>query len=245
MEMRASAGLSGVGAGLLERLEGNELWALGAAAVLIAGLLVVPRGVWRVTGVWVTMIHELGHALAGAVRGRTGMRIRVNADHSGLTTSTGRADSVAWTSFWGYPAPPLAGALMVGAAVAGWTTGASAWTTAAVVVVLVGSVLALLFMRGAIAVGSTLAGIAGTAALLLWAPQPVTILVLLVAGLFEWAGGIRAIANLSGLHLKRRARDSDAAVLGRLTPLPAVLWIGVFWVLALAPAALVVAMALR
>jgi hypothetical protein len=134
---------------------------------------------------------------------------------------------------------------MVGAGVAGWTTGSSAWTTAAVVVVLVGSVLALLFMRGAIAVGSTLAGIAGTAALLLWAPEPVTILVLLVAGLFEWAGGIRAIANLSGLHLKRRARDSDAAVLSRLTPLPAVLWIGVFWVLALAPAALVVAVALR
>ncbi|HJG79700.1 MAG TPA: M50 family metallopeptidase, partial [Brevibacterium senegalense] len=62
---------------------------------------------------------------------------------------------------------------------------------------------------------------------------------------FEWAGGIRAIANLSGLHLKRRARDSDAAVLGRLTPLPAVLWIGVFWVLALTPAALVIAVALR
>ena len=245
MDVRASSGLSGVGAGLLERLEGNELWALGAAAVLIAGLLVVPRGVWRVTGVWVTMIHELGHALAGAVSGRTGMRIRVNADHSGLTTSTGRADSVAWTSFWGYPAPPLVGALMVGAGVAAWTTGSSAWTTAAVVVVLVGSVLALLFMRGVIAVGSTLAGIAGAAALLLWAPEPVTILVLLVAGLFEWAGGIRAIANLSGLHLKRRARDSDAAVLGRLTPLPAVLWIGVFWVLALAPAALVIAVALR
>lgn len=232
--------LDGVGAALLERLDGHELLTVVAIAVLIAGVLVVPDGIWRITGVWVTMIHELGHALAGAVRGRTGMRIRVNTDHSGLTTSTGRSDSVAWTSFWGYPAPPLVGALMVCSAAAGWTTGSPVWTTAAVGTVLGVSVAALLFMRGLIAVGSTVAGIAGTAALLLWAPESVTVLVLLIAGLFEWAGGVRALANLTRLHARRRARDSDASVLGRLTPLPSVLWIGIFWVIALAPAALLV-----
>lgn len=232
--------MDGVGAALLERLAGHELLSVVAIAVLIAGALVVPNGIWRITGVWVTMVHELGHALAGAVRGRTGMRIRVNTDHSGLTTSTGRSDSVAWTSFWGYPAPPLVGALMVCAAAAAWTTGSDVWTTAAVGIVLAVSVAALLFMRGLIAVGSTLAGIAGTASLLLWAPEPVTVLVLLVAGLFEWAGGVRALANLTRLHLRRRARDSDASVLGRLTPLPAVIWLGVFWVIALAPVALLV-----
>src|SRR5690625_2902484 len=185
-------GLEGLGVGLLDRLAGHELLSVVAIAVLIAGALVVPNGIWRITGVWVTMVHELGHALAGALRGRTGMRIRVNADHSGLTTSTGRSDSVAWTSFWGYPAPPLVGALMVCAAAAGWSTDSAVWTTTAVGVLLGVSVAALLFMRGLIAVGSTLAGIAGTAVLLLWAREPVTVLVLLAAGLFEWAGGVRA-----------------------------------------------------
>ena len=245
MDDGAGAGLTGAGAALLERLAGHELWALGAAAVVIAALLVMPRGVWRVTGVWVTMIHELGHALAGALRGRTSMRIRVNADHSGLTTSSGRSDSVAWTSFWGYPSPPLVGALLVGAGVAGWATGSTTWPTVAVVALLVAAVAALLLMRGAIAVGSTLATIAGAGALLAWASEPIVILVLLVVGLFEWAGGIRAIANLTGLHARRRARDSDAAVLGRLTPLPAFVWIAVFWLVALAPAAGVVAVAVR
>ena len=233
-------GLEGLGEGLLDRLAGHELWAIVTAAAVIAAVLVVPGGIWRVTGVWVTMIHELGHALAGAIRGRTGMRIRVNADHSGLTTSTGRTDSVAWTSFWGYPAPPLVGALMVCAAAAGWSTGSAVWTTTAVAALLGVSVAALLFMRGLIAVGSTLAGIAGTAALLLWAPQPVTVLVLLAAGLFEWAGGVRAIANLSRLHIRARARGSDASVLGQRTPLPAFVWIAVFWILALAPVGLLV-----
>lgn len=232
--------LDGIGGDLLAWFDGREVWAVIGAAVIIAGVMVIPNGVWRVTGVWVTMVHELGHALAGAVRGRTGMRIRVNTDHSGLTTSTGRTDSVAWTSFWGYPAPPLVGALMVCAAVAGWVTDSTVWTTSAVGILLGVSAAALLFMRGLIAVGSTLAGIAGSAALLLWAPHTITVLVLLAAGLFEWAGGVRALANLSRLHAKRRARDSDAAVLGRLTPLPAFMWIGVFWVIALAPVAIVV-----
>ena len=245
MDDGTGTGLTGAGAALLERLAGHELWALGAAAVVIAAVLVVPRGVWRVTGVWVTMIHELGHALAGALRGRTSMRIRVNADHSGLTTSSGRSDSVAWTSFWGYPAPPLVGALLVGAGVAGWATGSPTWPTVAVVAILVVAVAALLLMRGTIAVGSTLATLAGAGALLAWASEPIVILVLLVVGLFEWAGGIRAIANLTGLHARRRARDSDAAVLGRLTPLPAFVWITIFWLVALAPAAGVVAVAVR
>ena len=245
MDDGAGTGLTGAGAALLERLAGYELWALGAAAIVIAAVLVVPRGVWRVTGVWVTMIHELGHALAGALRGRTSMRIRVNADHSGLTTSSGRSDSVAWTSFWGYPAPPLVGALLVWAGVAGWATGSPTWPTVAVVAILVVAVVALLLMRGAIAVGSTLATLAGAGALLAWASEPIVILVLLIVGLFEWAGGIRAIANLTGLHARRRARDSDAAVLGRLTPLPAFVWIAVFWLVALAPAAGVVAVAVR
>lgn len=229
-----------LGAGLLERLSGHELTTLLLTGAAIAAVLVVPRPVWRVTGVWVTLIHELGHALAGAVRGRTGMRIRVRRDHSGLTTSTGQADTVAWTSFWGYPAPPLVGALLVAAAAVGWRTGSPVWPTAALIVLLVVCAAALLFMRGVIAVGTTFVVLAGSLGLLLRAPDPVVVLVLLAVGLFAWAGGLRALANLTRLHLRGRARDSDASALGRLTPLPAAVWLVVFWLMALAPAAAVI-----
>ena len=78
---------------------------LVGTALALALLLVVPGAVWRLTGIVVTIVHELGHGCAGLLTGRRAVAIRLSPDHSGLTTSHGRAASVPWTTFWGYPAP--------------------------------------------------------------------------------------------------------------------------------------------
>jgi hypothetical protein len=200
-------------------------------AAIIAAALVVPSPLWRVSGVWVTVVHELGHAFAGMLRGRTGMRIRVNRDHSGLTTSTGRTDSVAWTSFWGYPAPSLVGAAVAVAAAAGWGA-------AALAVMMVVMLAALVFMRGALTWTVTLVSLVAGALLLAEGSTVLVTGVAVTVGAFLWAGGIRAIANLSRLHATGRGHGSDAHALAQRTRVPAFLWLLVFWLLSLAPAAL-------
>ncbi|WP_051297970.1 M50 family metallopeptidase [Brevibacterium album] len=202
-------------------------------AAVLAAALVIPHPVWRIAGVWVTVVHELGHAFAGMVRGRTGMRIRVNRDHSGLTTSTGHADTVAWTSFWGYPTPSLVGAAVACAAAAGWAG-------AALGVMLAAMLAALLFMRGVLTWAVTLATLAAGVLLLMRGTDVLVTGAVLATGMFLWAGGVRAIANVSRLHATGRGHGSDAQALAQRTPIPAFVWLAVFWLLSLAPVGLLV-----
>lgn len=207
-----------------------DTWVLVLCALLALGLC-VPRRTWRWFGLVVTVVHELGHALAGLVVGRRVMTIRIEADHSGVTHSFGTGPTAAWSTFWGYPFPALVGALWVGA------IGAGLWPLAAVVsaVVLLAS---LLVMRGWLSWGVT----TGAAVLLLglvWADLALGRWLMLAAGTALWIGALRVWWLLArrhvGGHLSRRAQrehplglPSDAVALAHATRLPAVLWIAAF-----------------
>ena len=61
-----------------------------ALILLAAAALSIPNATWRYFGLFSTVVHELGHAFAALMTGRRVTGIRLNFDHSGLTTSFGR-----------------------------------------------------------------------------------------------------------------------------------------------------------
>ena len=91
--------------------------------LLAAALALVAVGwtaLWRWTRTVVTIAHEGGHALVAVLAGRGLTGIRLHADTSGLTVSTGarRGPGLVFTFLGGYPAPSLlglGGALLVAA----------------------------------------------------------------------------------------------------------------------------------
>ncbi len=206
----------------------NE-WAIVAAAV---GLAVVVTPAWRVSRGWVTVAHELGHALAAIVAEGRVRRIRVERDTSGVTEWSGTAVDrriprgfVAW---WGYPAPGM-GALLVAVTVA----------------------------VGHAVVGLGIIAVASLAVLVVWIRSAwgVTLVVVVgvVAGAGAWAGGTTATAVSVGLATlwgvggvraaaaaaprARRGDGSDQATLAENLFLPVAFWSATMVVMAVALAA--------
>lgn len=208
---------------LLERLSAHTPPAHGTLIFLligaiIAAVLVIPRGMWRLSGLIVTIVHELGHGFAGLMLGRRSLAIRISPDQSGLALSRGTGTSAPWMTFWGYPAPALIGSLLIFAALFGYPAPALA---AAVVLLIV----SLVFMRGflAVAVTALTAVIAGL--LVFWAPPVIASYAALGAGLFLLLGAWKAFGNLLGAHARGDRGQSDAAILARATRVPAGVWI--------------------
>lgn len=210
--------------------DGGVSWSAAVAAVIGIALVVSPA--WRVSRGWVTVAHEVGHALAAVVAEGRVRRIRVELDTSGVTEWSGasvrRRIPRGFVAWWGYPAPGT-GAVLLGVAVrtgheavglgvlavasvvvlAVWIR--SAWG-AALVVALAGAAGA-----GAVAGGSVAAAVAvGIAAL--WA-----------------VGGIRAAA--AAAPRTRRGDGSDQATLAQVLWLPVGFWSATMVVMATATAA--------
>src|SRR5664279_836402 len=62
----------------------TALWPLAAVLLVLA----VPQ-LWHISRHVITIVHEAGHAAVGALLGRDVKGIRLHADTSGLTTSSG------------------------------------------------------------------------------------------------------------------------------------------------------------
>lgn len=223
----------GVGGYVLDRLSpGTPLGDLGLpieavlGAVALGVLVVVAPPLWRVLRVGVTVVHELGHAVVGILAGRTFTGLVLRPDMSGHVVTVGRSRGAGrvLTTWAGYPAPALVGTGLVVASWAGW---------APPVLALGG----LLLLAGLVRVRSLYSGVVmvatTTAVGWLWwrGAEPVQALALLAVGVLLLLGAWRHL----GATVGRSGSDSDAAVLGRLTPLPAPLWTGSF-VLVLAAA---------
>lgn len=199
---------------------------LTAGAVVLA--IAVPR-VWRLLRHGITIVHEAGHGAAATLTGRRLAGIRLHSDTSGVTVSVGRrrgAGMIA-TVAAGYPAPSAAGLLMAWAVGAGHAA-AALWGAVALLV------LVLLQIRNWFGLWSVLvAGVAvGAATWLLdagWRSIAATALCALLL-----LGGLRAAAELPVSRARDRSRTSDADQLAALTRLPALAWVGVFVLLALA-----------
>ncbi len=197
-------------------------------AALLALLVVSWTASWRLTRGVVTIAHEGGHALAAVLTGRGLGGIRLHADSSGVTTSTGRAGGVGLvlTFLGGYPAPAvlgLAGAVLV-------ATGRAAASLWLAVLLLVATLTQVRNAFGAVSVLGTGAVVGGVA----WWGDPA-----LQAGFaaalawFLLFGGLRSVRELQRGRRRgvprRPGGETDADALARLTGVPGGMWAGLFW----------------
>jgi hypothetical protein len=199
------------------------IWVVAVSGVL-ALLVVLANGSWRLARNVITIAHEGGHALVSVLSGRRLDGIRLHADSSGETYSRGRrtGPGVVLTAAAGYVTPPLLGA-------------GSAWLLATrhitamlwlAVLLLAVTLLAIRNAYGVLAVLVTGAGVAAVS----WLASPV------VQALFAYAcswflllGGVRPVFELR----RRRYRASDADQLAKLTGVPAGVWVFAFGAIAL------------
>ncbi|MGW4891244.1 M50 family metallopeptidase [Kitasatospora sp. NPDC004240] len=202
---------------------------LALATGAVALLAVLLRPVWRLTRNAVTIAHEGGHGLVARLTGRRLAGIRLHSDTSGLTLSYGRPSGpgMVFTAAAGYTAPALLG---LGGAV---LLGLNRITLLLWLVILL--LLALLVrIRNAFGVFSVL--LTGAAFVLVsWFGSPELQAGFAYLGIwFLLLGGVRPVLELQQERRRGRAPDSDADQLARLTGVPALAWVALFLITALA-----------
>lgn len=201
----------------------------GAVVAAVVGLALVVSPAWRVSRGWVTLAHEVGHALAAVVAEGRVRRIRVELDTSGVTewtgTSVARRIPRGFVAWWGYPAPGLGAVLLAVAVRTGHEeVGVGVLAVAALVVLAVwirsvwGAVLTL-----------TLAAAAGAGAA---SGDEVAVAVAVGIAALWAVGGIRAAA--SAAPRTRRGDGSDQATLAQHLWLPVGFWSATMVVMAVA-----------
>ena len=201
--------------------QGIVLSGVPVVMVLLAALVVVAVDpLWRVLRLGVTLVHELGHAGVGMLCGRrfTGFVLRGDMSGHAVTVGPARGPGRVLTTWAGYPAPGVVGALAVLLAVRGW----SAPVLTGILAVLVTSALRVRSGLTALVVAVALVG----AGALWWAGSPqlqaqvvVGVALVLIVGAWRHLGAVVAA--------KERA-VSDPGVLARLTRLPRAVWNATF-----------------
>ncbi|MGY2077484.1 M50 family metallopeptidase [Blastococcus sp. SYSU DS0828] len=193
------------------------------ATAAIAALLVLSPALWRPARNVVTIAHEGAHGLVALAAGRRLAGIRLHSDTSGLTVSAGRPTGLGMvlTCAAGYTGPALFGLGATALLSAGHAIGLL-WALLVLLALLLVQIrnwfgLWSVLATGAVVFGATWwlppAGQAGFAAVATW---------------FLLLAAPRAVLELQRARRRRGARDSDADQLARLTPFPAIVWVGVF-----------------
>lgn len=191
--------------------------------VLAAAALSVPRRSWRFFGLFVTVVHELGHAAAALLTLQRVTGVTLRLDHSGTTTSRGRRGwRRAFTTFWGYPVPAVVGSALVWSAAHGWA--AAALSGGALLLV-----AALVLIRNGQGV-LILGGSAAASLALVWFGGAVPAgYACLVLGIALLVGSCRDWVKVVRVHVRRRDLDSsDAHLLQGATRIPSPVWLGSF-----------------
>ena len=190
--------------------------------ILVAAVFSIPRATWQWFGLFTTLVHELGHAVAAILTGRFVHGIRIRRNHSGDAMSSGSGAAVL-SGVMGYPAPAVVGALQVWAVFEGYA--AIALFVGGVVLV-----LTILVIRNLFGVLVVVVSAGVSAALWCWATPEVQSYALLVIGLMLLVGSVRGLATVVGVHVRRRdqLQTSDAYLLSRRTGVPSIVWLAVF-----------------
>lgn len=194
-----------------------------AAVVLVA--LVVPQ-LWHLTRHALTIVHEAGHAAVAVLVGRRLSGIRVHSDTSGLTVSVGkpRGPGMVATAAAGYPAPALLG---LGAA---WLL-SEGYAVALLWLLVVVVALVLVQIRNWYGLWSVLVSAAVLVGVTVWGSAVVQSTFAYLVTWFFLLGAPRAVLEMQSGRRRVRRRGgsdvSDAGMLGRLTHLPGLFWVGV------------------
>ncbi len=192
------------------------------AAVAAALIVLVPQ-TWELSRHLVTIVHEGAHGLAAALTGRQLAGIRLHSDSSGVTVSRGRpaGPGMVATAAAGYLGPALLG---LGCA---WLL---AQRHAVAVLWLLLVLLAGLLLQIRNIFGVLIVLLVGVALFLVSWRLDVSAQVA-VAYAVTWfllLAAPRPVWELQRSRHRGRAPGSDADQLGRLTPLPALFWVGIF-----------------
>lgn len=201
------------------------------AAVVLLLLAWAPS--WRVLRHGVTLVHEASHGFVALLSGRRLGGIRLHSDSSGLTVSRGRpaGPGMVATSLAGYLGPSALG-LVGAAAVSAGHPVALLWGLTLVVALLALQIRNWFGVWSVVVAGGLLAGV-GT--LLPVAAQSIVAVGLT---LFLLLAAPRGVIDLHRVRRRRPGGATDADTLARLTRVPGIVWVGVFFVLTAASAAL-------
>lgn len=192
---------------------------LGLLALCV--LLTVPRATWRFFGLYVTFVHELGHAFAALLTGRFVHGLKIRLDHSGELVSSGKPGfSAVFSGFWGYPAPAVVGLGLVASTYFGHASAALSIGA----LVLLGS---LVFLRNWAGIAVALCSALAAQLLVLYTPARAMGWVVLGLGLMLLVGSVRDLFKVIGVHTRRRelVSSSDAYILATRSWLPAWFWL--------------------
>lgn len=201
---------------------------------LLAGAIVLTgeRTTWRLLRFVVTIAHEGGHAVAAVLVRRELAGIRLHSDTSGVTLSRGRASGpgMVFTAVNGYPAPSLLGVVFA-ALVSLDRINEMLWVT----VVLLG--LLLTQIRNLFGVLTVVGSGAAAVAVIVWGTDRVALGFACAVAWLLLVGGLRAVVELqrsrrqqgSGRGARRDQLSSDADQLARLTGLPGLCWVLLFF----------------
>jgi hypothetical protein len=192
----------------------------------LALLVVLSGRPWRIARNLITLVHEAGHALAAVLVGRRLQGIKLHSDTSGVTVSRGKPEGpgMAFTALAGYTAPAVLGLLFAGLLSSDLITVVLTVTA----LMLLGVLVMVRNTYGVFAV-VTSSIVLGLVALV--APSWFQAIFVYLMTWFLLFGGVRPVIELQIKRRRGAARDSDADQLGRLTGMPAVLWVLVMAVL--------------
>ncbi|GGL08573.1 M50 family metallopeptidase [Mangrovihabitans endophyticus] len=197
-----------------------------AAIALVA---VAFRPVWRIARNAITIAHEGGHAVIALLTGRKLRGIRLEFDTSGLTLSAGRptGPGMILTLLAGYVAPSLIGVL------GAWLLGGNRitlllWLAVALLLLMLINIRNAFGAVSVIVTGAIVFGVSW------FADPPVQAAFAYVGVWFLLIGGVRPVGELQNQRSRGRMPESDADQLARITHVPALFWVFVFFVTNLA-----------
>lgn len=197
---------------------------LALGIVVAAAALSIPRAAWQYFGLFTTLVHELGHAVAAILTGRVIRGIRIRRDHSGDALSTGRgAFGTIVSGVFGYPAPAIVGLALLWSVLQGYT--AVALFVGGIILIVTIVVIRNLF--GAVVV---VLSAAVSAALWFYASPAVQSYALLVLAIALLVGSVRGLVTVISVHTRNRSQlsTSDAYLLYKHTHVPSIIWLLIF-----------------
>lgn len=207
-------------------------WIVAGTAAAAALVVLSPR-TWPVARHVITIAHEGAHGLAAVLTGRRLHGVRLHSDTSGLTVSAGcpKGFGMAVTAAAGYLGPALIGLGAAGLVAAGHSVGVL-WAVLALLVLL------LVHIRNWFGLWSVVVTACAVFAVSWWLPEPGQSAVAYFVTWFLLLAAPRPVLELYGRRGRGKTRTSDADVLARVTFIPAIAWVGVFFTATVAALAL-------